>query len=163
RSGVVTQLIRFRLEPAAVDLVAEQRVSDRGEVDADLVRASGLEPAGNEARDRRAVTAAVALEHLPMRHRRAAPGTHSHLLACVRGAADRLADGAARALRPAPDEGEIGAAQRLAAAAAGELAAQCAVRALGLRHHDEPARILVEPVHDAGALDAADAGEAFPA
>src|SRR5262245_50230566 len=163
RSGVVTQLIRFRLEPAAVDLVAQQWVSDRGEVDADLVRAPGLEPAGNEARDRRAVAPPLAFEYLPMRDRRAAARAHRHLLARVRVAADRLVDGAARALRYAPDKGEIAAGQRLAAPVVGKLPAQRAVRAVGLGHHQEAARILVEPVHDAGALDAADAGEAFPA
>src|SRR5262245_63542347 len=89
RSGVVVQLIRFRLEAAAVDLVAQERVSDRGEVDADLVRAPGLEAAGEETCDRRAVAAAIALEQLPMRHRGAAGRAHGHLLARVRVAADR--------------------------------------------------------------------------
>src|SRR5262249_18070970 len=130
RFGLLAQLIRFRLEAAAIDLVPEERVSDRGEVHADLVRAPGLEPAGEEACDRRAVAAAVALEHLPMRHRGAAARTHRHLLARARMAADRLVDGAARALRHAPDKGEIAAAQRLAAPVVGELPAQCAVRAV---------------------------------
>src|SRR5439155_3147935 len=123
RFCLLAQLIRFRLEPAAINLVPQERVSDRGQVDADLMRAPAPEPAGNEARDRRAVAAAIALEHLPMRDRGAAAGAHRHLLARVRVAADRLVDAAARALRHAPDEGEIGAAQRLAAAAGGELAA----------------------------------------
>ncbi len=35
--------------------------------------------------------------------------------------------------------------------------------AVGLGHHDEAAGVLVEAMHDAGALDAADAGEAFAA
>src|SRR5438105_1687830 len=141
---LVAELIRFRLEPAAIDLVAKEGMSDRGEVDADLVRAPALEPAGKQARNRRAVAAAIALEHLPMRDRGAAAGAHRHLLARVRVAADRLVDAAARALRHAPDEGEIGAAQRLAAPAGGELAAQRAVRAVGLGRHKKAARILVE-------------------
>src|SRR6266702_7398825 len=92
RFCLVAQLIRFRLEPAAVDLVPQEGVTDRGEVDADLVRAPALEPAGNETRDRRAVAAAIALEQLPMRDRGAAPRAHRHLLARVRMAPDRLVD-----------------------------------------------------------------------
>src|SRR5437667_5757441 len=90
RFCLLAQLIRFRLEPAAVDLVPQEGVPDRGEVDADLVRAPALEPAGKQARDRRAVAAAIALEHLPMRDGSAASGAHRHLLARVRVAADRL-------------------------------------------------------------------------
>src|SRR5258708_7346800 len=50
RSGLLAQLIRLRLETAAVDFVPQEWVSDRGQVDADLVRAPALEPAGAGAR-----------------------------------------------------------------------------------------------------------------
>src|SRR5437660_11858371 len=96
RFCLLAQLIRFRLEPAAIDLVPQEGVPDRGEVDADLVRAPALEPAGNEARDRRAVAAAIAREHLPTRDRRAATGAHRPPRARARVAADRPAAGAAR-------------------------------------------------------------------
>src|SRR6516162_3560 len=92
-SGVVAELIRFGFEAAAIDGVAEERMPDRGEVDADLMRAPGLEPAGDEARHRRAVAAAVAFEHLPMGDRRASAGAHRHLVAHAGMAADRLVDG----------------------------------------------------------------------
>src|SRR5215475_11694592 len=103
-SGVVGELIRLGLEAAAIDGVAEERMPDRREVDADLMRAPGLEPAGDETRHRRAVAAAVAFEHLPMGDRRAPARAHRHLVADAGMAADRLVDGAARPLRRAPDE-----------------------------------------------------------
>src|SRR5262249_2193543 len=93
-SGVVGELTSLGLEAAAVDVVAEERMPDRGEVDADLVGAPGLEPAGDQARHRRAVAAAVAFEHLPMGDGRAPARAHGHLVANARMAADRLVDGA---------------------------------------------------------------------
>src|SRR5262249_25280170 len=84
--------------------------------------APGLEPAGDQARHRRAVVAAVAFEHLPMGDRRAGARAHRHLVAGAGMAADRLVDGAARPLRRAPHERQAAAAQRPAAAVGGELA-----------------------------------------
>src|SRR5262249_50628587 len=127
-SGVVAELASFGFEAAAIDRVAEERMSDRGKVDADLVRAPGLEPAGDEARDRRAIAAVVAFEPLQRGDRRAPAYAHRHLVADARMAADRLVDGAARPLRHAPHERQVAAAQRPAAAVVGELAAE---RAMG--------------------------------
>src|SRR5262249_34198922 len=154
-SGVLGELASLGLEAAAVDGVAEQRMPDRGEVDADLVGAPGLEPAGEKARHRRAIAAAVAFEHLPMGDRWAPACAHRHLVADAGMAADRLVDGAARPLRYAPDERQIAAAQHPAAAVVGELAGERAMGAIGLGHHDEAAGVLVEAMHDAGAPDAA--------
>src|SRR5262249_61006470 len=56
-SGVLAELRSLGLEAAAVDVVTEQGVPDRGEVNADLVGAPGLEPAGDEACHRRAAPA----------------------------------------------------------------------------------------------------------
>src|SRR5260370_36883945 len=92
-SCVVGELASLGLEAAAIDGVAEERMPDRGEVDANLMRAPGLEPAGEEARDRRAIAAAVAFEHLPMGDRRAGAGAHRHLVADAGMAADRLGHG----------------------------------------------------------------------
>src|SRR5262245_32655700 len=83
-SGVVGEMIRFGLEAAAIDRVAEERMPDRSEVDADLMRAPGLEPAGDQARDRRAIAAKVAFERLPMGDRRAGARAHRHLVAGAR-------------------------------------------------------------------------------
>ena len=44
------QEARLGLETRPVDRIAEQRMADMGEMDADLVGASGLQPAGDEAR-----------------------------------------------------------------------------------------------------------------
>src|SRR6516164_11009954 len=88
-SGVVAELSSLGLEAAAIDVVAEQGMADRGEVDADLVGAPGLEPAGDEARHRRAIAAAIAFEHLPMGDRRAPACAHRHLVADAGMAADR--------------------------------------------------------------------------
>jgi len=82
-SGVVAELASLGFEAAAIDGVAEERMPDRGEVDADLMRAPGLEPAGEETRHRRAVAAAVAFEQLPIglsmvpRGRSGAPHTNA--------------------------------------------------------------------------------------
>src|SRR5262249_8389376 len=103
-SGVVAELSSLGLEAAAIDVVAEQGVPDRGERAAVLWGAPGPERAGDEARPRRAVAAGVPLEPLPMGGRRPPAGAHRHLVADARVAADRLVDGAARPLRHAPDE-----------------------------------------------------------
>src|SRR5262249_5322442 len=92
--GLAGKLIRFALEAAAIDRVAEERMADGREVYADLMGAPGLEPAGEEARYWRTVAAGIAFEHLPMRDRGAAAGAHRHLLAQPRVTADRLVHGA---------------------------------------------------------------------
>ena len=62
----------------------------------------------------------------------------------------------------APDEGEI-AALDAAFGLVGELGAERAVGGVGLGHHHQAGGVLVEPVHDARPLDAADAGQAVAA
>ena len=64
------------------------------------------------------------------------------------------------AVRRAPDEGQIGALQRSGAAMVGELRRQRLMGPVGLGDDHQPGRILVQPVHDAGALDTADPGKA---
>ena len=87
---------------------------------------------------------------------------HRHMVAGARAAVDRPVDGPLRTFRRTPDEGEIAALERLAAAAvAGELRRQRPVSAVVLRHHHQAGRILIEPVHDAGPPLAADAGETY--
>ena len=73
---------------------------------------------------------------------------------------DRRVDGAALPVRHPPDEGQVAAPHRAGSAVVGELRGQRLVGAVVLRRHQEPGRILVEPVHDARALDAADPGQA---
>ncbi len=52
-----------------------------GQMDPDLVGAAGLQAAGEQAGDRLAVGAGVALQHLPMGDRRAAAFAHGELVA----------------------------------------------------------------------------------
>jgi hypothetical protein len=78
-------------------------------------------------------------------------------------AVDRRIDGAALAVRHAPDQGHVAAPHRASSAVIGELLGQRFVRAIVLGRHHQPGGVLVEPVHDAGALDAADPGKAGPA
>ncbi len=73
---------------------------------------------------------------------------------------DRRVDGAALAARHAPDEGHVAASHRPGAAMIGKLRGQRRMRAVVLGHHHQAGGVLVEPVHDAGAFDAADAGQA---
>src|SRR5947209_17378807 len=95
-SGVVGELASLGLEAAAIDRVAEEGMPDRGEVDADLMRAPGFEPTGDQARHRRAIAAAVAFEHLPMGDRSPPAGAHRHFVAGAGMASERLVDGADR-------------------------------------------------------------------
>src|SRR5262245_59440250 len=97
-------------------------------MDPDLVGPAGFEPAGEEARNRLAVGAGVALEHLPMGHCLAAVAAHRHLVACAGVAAERLVDGSSRSVGGAPDEGKIAALERPVAAMVGELARERSVR-----------------------------------
>ncbi len=99
-----------------------------------------------------------------MGDRLAAAFAHRHAIARPLVAVDRPVDHPMRAVRRAPDESEIAAFERLAATPmVGELRRQRAVRVVVLRHHHEPGRILVEPVHDAGPPLAADPGKAVAA
>src|ERR1700733_12780705 len=170
RSGRDRQQGRLGAKTGPVDAVSDHGMADRGQMDADLMRAAGLEPAGEQAGHglapsvARSVGSAKALAHLPMGNRLARAFAHRHAVAGARVTADRPVDAAARALRRAPDEGEIAALERsTVAAVAGELRRERPVRAIVLRYHHEAGRIFVEPVHDAGPALAADAGQAVAA
>ena len=122
---------RLGLEARAVDIVADQRMADMGHMDADLVRAAGLQPAVEQARDRLAVrsrrsvssTCQWVIASRP-------PARTATLVARSRVAAERRVDGALRAVGRAPDEGQIAALQRPGAAMVGELGGQ---RLMGAR------------------------------
>ena len=97
-----------------------------------------------------------------MGHRRAAAFAHGALVAGVRMAVERGVDGAFRPVGRAPDEGEIAALER-PSVLVGELLAERTMGAVGFGHHHQAGGVLVEPVHDARPLDAADAGQAVAA
>src|SRR5437763_3481609 len=89
--------------PASIHVVAGDGMTERGEVHADLVRASGLE-AHLEERE-----AAEALEHPVPGHRPLALArrAHGHLHAVVRPTADRPVDHAVVRAHTAVDDREI--------------------------------------------------------
>ena len=149
-------------EAGAIGLVAQDRMPDVRKMHADLVGAAGFQRAGEQARHRLAVGAGKTLQQLPMGDRVAPAFAHRALVARMRVAFERGVDDAARPVGHAPDEGKVAALQ-WALGFVGELRRQCTVRLIGLGHHHQPAGVLVEAVHDAGPLDAADAGQAVAA
>ena len=128
---------------AAVRGIADERMAERGEMHADLVRAAGLEPAAQQRR------VAEALEDVDVRARRLARGDDRHRRALGRMAADRRVDRVA-AREVARGEREVLARHR----ARLQLAHEVGVRRQRLRDDQEAARVLVEPMHDAGARHA---------
>ena len=119
-------------------------------VDADLMRAAGLEPAADVR------VAAIARDDLPVRDRAArALLRDGHFLAVGRVPADGRVNGARIFAHAAAHDGLVYARQ----AAVGKLSRQRQVRKVVFRDYQQPRRVLVDAVHDAGALLAADAGQ----
>src|SRR5208283_5865377 len=103
-------------ESRSIDIVAQERIADRGQMDPNLVGATGFEPTGEQACDRLAGAGApasfrpaITLEHLPMSDRLAAVLADRHAVARLRVTADRPVDGTARPVGRAPDKGQIAA------------------------------------------------------
>ena len=149
----------LRLEARAIGQIADQRMADMRHMHADLMRAARLQPTGQQRRG------AEILEPFPMGDRLAPArgGDHRHALALRRVAADRRVDRPLRALGRAPGEGEIVAREIEFAAVILEEFRETGMRRVGLGDDDEPACILVDAMHDAGLLDAANAGETLAA
>ena len=78
-------------------------------------------------------------------------------------AGERRIDRPARALGRAPDDRQVAALEPAVGAMGGELLGETLMRAVGLGHHEQAGGVLVEAMHDARPLDAADAGQASPA
>ena len=138
---------------AAVGRVAHDRVADRLQVHADLVGAAGLEPAlaaatppgrGTRRRPRSAVRAVATT----LAHRHARRAAHR--------ATDRRVDHAARRRRACPTPARRSAARRRARRASRPARRTPALRP---RHHQQAARVAVEPVHDPRARGITDVGE----
>jgi hypothetical protein len=126
--------------PASVSRVADQRMTDRRQMDADLVRASGFERALDERRS------TEALERRHVRSRRFAARHDGHRRSSKRMTADRRVD----------DRG----AGDVAVHYRGVFALHCTrlqlpheigLRDCGFRHDDEAARVLVQAMNDSGA------------
>ena len=151
--GQHSKIARHAAMDAAVERIAHDRMADRTQVDANLVRPAGMNRhlcerqrrtevlGADDARDRGAASP------YPQRCGR-------HLLAVVGIAADWRVDAAA-GHHLAPHQRQV----LLFDFALVELARQFFVRRVVLGDHHQPRRAAVEPVHDAGTLFAADAAE----
>ena len=131
----------------AVGGIADERMSQRREVHADLVRAPGLEAASQEGGK------GETLDDLVMRHRLASARHHGHARAAARVPADPRRYRAVTR-HPPVHEREVLALH----GACGDLAREIGLRRERARDHQEPARVLVEPVHDAGARNGCEDG-----
>src|SRR5262245_9900596 len=78
-------------------------------------------------------------------------------------AADRGIDRAAPALRASPDDGKVGALEAAVPAMGGELLRQALMGRIGLRHHEQARRVLVEAMDDARPSYPANARQALTA
>jgi hypothetical protein len=94
------QLPARRTSPP-VEGVGDDRVADRGQMDADLVRAAGLREGPNQA------VLAQSLDHFIASSRHSPLRPNRHLLALHRVPSDRLIDDAALRLGRADDEGQV--------------------------------------------------------
>jgi hypothetical protein len=134
---------RLRYERACrrrdVDRVADHRVADVLQVDADLVGTAGLQPAFQQGITRTG-RRSESFEHAVIGARLLAALRHRHARAHARVAADRGVDLASRR-RHAVHQREVGAFN----AAIGKLRSGFACAPV-LRHHHEAAGVLVEPV-----------------
>src|SRR5262245_51952358 len=83
-SGGGREVIRLGLEARPVDVVAEQGMANRGQVDPNLMGAAGLQPAGQKAGDGLAISAGVPFEDLPMGDRLATALADRHFVAGAR-------------------------------------------------------------------------------
>ena len=135
--------------PAAVDGIARDGMPDRVEVDPDLVRPTGHEV---ELEER---PAGESLAHPVTGCRLATVGDHGHLRPVLRIATNRGFDAAEGGRHLPVDEGEV----RLLHPPRLELGHERVLRGIVLRHHQQPARVAIETMDDAGALDARDPAE----
>src|SRR5271165_268214 len=125
-------------------------------MDADLMGASGFEPAGDQARW------AETLHKAPMGDGAATAilGRGRHFFAMPGMAGDRRIDFARRRVEAAPDERQIFALERSAAAVIGEEIGEASMSGVGLGDDQKAGRVLVEPMDDSRTFDPADAREA---
>ena len=119
---------------------------------ADLVGAPGVQGAHHQ----RGIRGGIIVQHFPVRDGGfAAAGVHHGHFQAVDGvAADVGEHGAFLLLRAALDHGQVD----FAGVSLGKLGGEGEVGLVILCHHDAAAGVLVQAVHDAGALHTADAG-----
>ena len=135
-----------------VHWITYDRMAAGREVNAYLMGASGAEAAFKPGE------AGLPSAHDPIAGERglAAVGHHGHAFTVSPIAADRALDFALQGGRDAPAEGDVAAFQ----VAGGEGEGERVIGELGLGDDHDAGGVLVQPVHDAGALLGADAAEA---
>jgi len=124
---------------ASVLGVPGNRVTERGQVNADLVRAACIELTAQKR------MGSLPLDDLVARSGEAPARDHRHPFALSRMAADRTLEVARVVIDPSPDDGEISPAQR----AVLELSGKVAMAHIVARDHDQPRRPFIESVDDA--------------
>lgn len=146
----VQELTR-KVRAASVNAISGDGVSEVFEVDAYLVRASGLRLAFEKAES------SVTGEQFPRGLGRpgAGPVGNRHAFAVDRVARDGAGDHAGRGPGFAADDGEVSFPR----GAFGELPGEGRVRGIVFRHEDAPARVFVQAVHHAGAQGMASVGK----
>src|SRR6185503_676374 len=150
------KLAQLGLEAGAVKRIADQRMADRAQMHAHLMRAPGLERAFEQRGDL-LFSAAEGRDRAPMGHSLASPVfERGHLGPARWMASDRRIDHTLRPVWRAPHEGEIAALELAGSAMVGELRCERMMCLVGLGDDHEPARVLVEAMHDAGPRHAAD-------
>ena len=137
-----------------VDRIAENGCAEVVHVDADLVGAAGVEVAEDEG----GLRGRIGGERFVIGDRGLAAGRvdDRHFLAVDGVAADVGKDGVLCLRRDAVGDGEV---ELFHGGALGELGGEGLVSDVGFRDYEAARGVFVEAVDDAGALDAADAGE----
>ena len=157
RLGGLSQMGGLGFEARSIDGICQQGMADMGHVDADLVRASGLQFAAHQ----RHGTGAGAKNFLriPMgdRFTRTLMMGHGHFLAIVRMARDGCVDVPRAAIHPAPDKSPIGARQRECPAVICKEIRQALMGGIGLGDDEQSGRVFVDAMHDARASYATNA------
>src|SRR5713101_8574099 len=127
--------------PAVIGIACD-RVAEGCQVDADLVRAPGVEITAHEC------ISTFSLDDLVAGAGEATTLDHRHPLALLRIPADRPLELARRGVDDSADARQVRAAERAVA----ELGGECAMRLVIAGGDDQAGRALVEPVDDAGPL-----------
>src|SRR6185437_9017363 len=154
RLGKASQL---GFEARTVKRIADQGMADRAQMHAHLMRAPGLERAFEQRGDL-LFSAAEGRDRAPMGHSLTSPVLERGHLGPARWmTSDRRIDHTLRPVWRAPYEGEIAALKLARPAMVGELRCERVMGLIGLGDDHEPARVLVETMHDAGPRHAADA------
>src|SRR5207245_5384839 len=145
--GLARELAQDRRSPAAtsgagaVDAVADDRVAERGEVDAELMGPPGLRTQAQQRRPRQP------LEDLELRDRGPwPPAAQAHPLPLVRMAPDRPVDDPARPRDASVHQSKVGFLDRALA----ELSREPLERRRRARDEQNARGVAIEPMHDAG-------------